>query len=141
MDKIGSKVTGKSEEVYSIRSYFRTTIPILKLLHQNRLFQSWHERISYVRLVISGINKGISTGKWWRKFEFDKSLEGLHPHSIYFISIAIVSPWENSRHIFVVDAHIVRWPIGRLRNYSWMWELTVLSYCNRLQKYLNQTSR
>ena len=35
------------------------------------------------------------------KCEFDKSLLGIRLQPIYFISISMVLPLENSRHIFV----------------------------------------
>ena len=72
------------------------------------------------------------------KCEFDKYLEGMRLRPIYFISRSTVFPLENSRHIFLGEAYVVRWAIGKFRNYLWGSEFTVLSDFSGLKKYLNQ---
>ena len=52
------------------------------------------------------------------KCEFDKSLEGMRLKKS-FVPRSIVSPLENSRCSFVLEADIVRWAIGKFRNYLW----------------------
>ena len=49
------------------------------------------------------------------KCEFEKSLEGMRPQLISFISISRVSPLEKSKHSFVGEANTVRWAIGKFR--------------------------
>ena len=51
------------------------------------------------------------------EFLFDKFLEGLILHPIYFISKAMVLLLKSSRHRFVVEPDAVRWEIRRLRKY------------------------
>ena len=72
--------------------------------------------------------------KYGRKCEFDKSLELMRLRPISFILRSTVSPLENSKHIFLVEAAAVRWDIGNFRKYFWGSGLTVMSYCSGLEK-------
>ena len=68
------------------------------------------------------------------KYEFDTSLEGISLRNISCILISTVSPLENSRHSFVLEAAAVSWSVGKFRKYLWVADFTVLSNCSGLQK-------
>ena len=68
------------------------------------------------------------------KFEFDKYLEVMFLQPVSFISKSTVSTLKNSRHSFLEDSTAVRWYIINFRQYLWVAEFTVLSYCSGLQK-------
>ena len=133
MEYRGPKVTGTVIERYFIRTYFRKTRPLYKVLHQNILFQGWNWICASERICIRGSNKfRVSRTKRLKVWVW-QFLGRNAPTTNFFISISTVYLLEKSIYSFVREAATVRWAIGKFRNYFWGSEFMLLSYCSVLK--------